>query len=263
MPEQTESLADVQRQFMQQLYADNGAAPGGLIAGATALAAARVGVYRNNLRANFHRVLALEFPVIERLTGTDFFHALAAEFQREHASRSGNLHHIGEPFAAWLTRRFAATEYRWFGDVAALEWAWQEAYVAQDGESAADFSHIGELTAQQQACIRFAAHPACRIVLSRWPIVSIWEAHHSEAQTDARLAAIDMTQAENALILRPARQVRIQLVADAEAALLACLLAGRTLGEALDEALATDPQFDAATALRHAATNGVIVALRP
>ena len=93
---------------------------------------ARIGIYRSNLREGFAKTLALEFPVIERLVGCDYWRQLAREFQADHPSRSGNLHHIGAPFAAFLRQRFGATQYAYLADVAELEWAYQEAMVAAD-----------------------------------------------------------------------------------------------------------------------------------
>ncbi len=60
---------------------------------------ARLSIYQNNLREGFIKALALTFPVVERLGGTDYFRQLALEFLAAHPSRSGNLHHIGAPFA--------------------------------------------------------------------------------------------------------------------------------------------------------------------
>ena len=141
----TESLASIQAQFLALLYEDSPAAPSGFahqnIVRSDALpAAARLAIYRNNLHANFHSVMALEFPVIQQLSGGDYFRQLAADYQRAQPSRSGNLHHIGVAFPAWLTERLAGTDYAWFGDVAALEWAWQECYVAAEPIGRADFA---------------------------------------------------------------------------------------------------------------------------
>ena len=95
---------------------------------------ARLRIYRNNLREGFRKTLALEFPVIERLVGAQYFAQLALELLTEHPSRAGNLHHVGAPLAAFLRRRFAGTEHAYLPDVAELEWACQEALVAADSE---------------------------------------------------------------------------------------------------------------------------------
>src|SRR4051794_15920913 len=74
-------------------------------------ARSRIAIYRNNLHEGFRKALALEFPVIERLVGEDYFRQLALAFQVEHPSRFGDLHGIGEPFARFLLRQFEDTQY--------------------------------------------------------------------------------------------------------------------------------------------------------
>ena len=59
-------------------------------------------IYRNNLRVGFQRTLAVEFPVIERLVGSDYFAQLAFDFLQKFPSRSGDQHHVGAPFASFL-----------------------------------------------------------------------------------------------------------------------------------------------------------------
>lgn len=253
------SLAAVQRDFMRQLYAPDALACAPEVVSGRVNAASRTAVYRNNLHANFSAVLALEFPVLQKLTGNDYFRQLALQYQSVHASRSGNLHHIGEAFALWLTTRFVDGDYRWFADVAAFEWAWQECYVAAEPDPHADLARIGELSEAQQESLRIVLHPACRLTRSRWPVLSIWQAHQPGADTAAALAAIDMNRGENAVLVRQADHISAHSLGDAEAILLACLQAGRPLGAALDQAFAADAQFNAATTMQRVATLGLLV----
>ena len=93
------SLRELQRHFAAALFddapetivpsiRDDGLDPG-----------ARVDIYRNNLREGFIKALALEFPVVQRLVGEEYFRQLAVLFHSDHPSRAGNLHFIesGEP----------------------------------------------------------------------------------------------------------------------------------------------------------------------
>lgn len=257
----------MQALFLAALYAD-AAAPSALaeemIVRSDALSvAARLAVYRNNLRANFHSVMALEFPVVQQLSGADYFRQLAWEFQRSHPSRSGNLQHIGAAFPAWLTEQLAATAYAWFGDVAALEWAWQESYVAPEPASRADFSKLAVLSAAQQESLQFTFVPSCRLLQSRWPVLSIWRAHQELAATSGvSLEQVDLQAHENVLVLRTANAVQLHPLQDAEAALLQSLRAQQGLGAAIEAAGLIDAGFDAAAALQRAASLGVFADLR-
>jgi len=86
---------------------------------------ARLAIYRNNLHAGFLKTLTLEFPVIRRLVGEDYFRQLSLAFLARHPSRSGDLHHVGAPFSNFVSEQFTATEFLYLADVARLEWACQ------------------------------------------------------------------------------------------------------------------------------------------
>src|SRR5262249_41165706 len=109
------SLRDLQKEFVRVLFEET---PGSevpwvrcadeesqLRGPRRAEAAARLAIYRNNLHEGFIKTLALEFPVIERLVGTDYFRQLAKQFLSAHPSRAGDLHPIGEPFPEYLRSR--------------------------------------------------------------------------------------------------------------------------------------------------------------
>src|SRR5438552_18891311 len=79
------SLRDLQRQFVGALFDELPDTRAGLE------------IYRNNLHEGFCKVLALEFPVIQRLVGADYFRQLGRDFLHAHPSRGGDLHAIGAP----------------------------------------------------------------------------------------------------------------------------------------------------------------------
>jgi hypothetical protein len=211
-------------------------------------------VYRRNLRANFAKVLALEFPAVARLLGDERFAAVAAEYQRTEPSRGGNLHDIGARFATHLGQRLEPASLRWIADVAALEWAWEEAAVAADATTRIDPRVLAALPPDRLWTLRLAPHPALRIVRSVYPVHAIWRANLPDAT--GRIAALEpqfrlaLDQGgESVVIERPAVQVEVVCVADAEAAWLEAIAQGNPLGAALEAALACDAGFDLTAAL--------------
>jgi hypothetical protein len=252
-------------------------------------AGARLSIYQNNLREGFIKALALGFPVIERLGGTDYFRQLALEFLAAHPSRAGNLHHIGEPFAPFLAQKFAGTPHDYFADVAALEWVYQEAQVAADATaiSADAFAHVAP---EDYERLTFTFHPACRFVQSRYPIVKIWRANQPEtsrAGTDRpgtgqpetdwpeasqpvslTDAVIDLdTGGDNVLVLRTPECVEFHSLPASHFALFEALSRGENLGtalevaEAIEVAQAGEVGFDLGAALRHLMGLNILTAL--
>ncbi|MEJ0039235.1 MAG: DNA-binding domain-containing protein [Gammaproteobacteria bacterium] len=208
--------------------------------------AARLDIYRNNLREGFIKALSLGFPVIERLVGDEYFRRLALDFQKSHPSRAGNLHHIGAPLADFLEARFDDTEYAYLADIAALEWAHQEALVADDAQTIAADALRG-VDPDRYDQLRFELHPAVRFVQSRYPIIRIWRANQADSEAND---LIDLgSSGDNVLILRTAECVEFHRISAGDFAFLLALSQGENLGAALDNAQAADVEFDLGAAL--------------
>lgn len=215
----------------------------------------RLGIYRNNVTAGFHGALAAGFPVLLRLTGDEYFRQLALEYQAAHPSPSGNLHHVGTKFPHFLTQRFGNTQYRYFSDVAALEWACQEVSIAAE-RTPLDPVRLGAVPPEAYARLRFELHPAVRLLRSGYPIFRIWSANRAESEPEV----IDLDAGgDDVLIRREGEGVMIYRLPAAEFDCLAALRAARTLGYALECATAVDPDFDFPAAMRRWATLGVLV----
>jgi hypothetical protein len=241
------ALRELQMRFADALF-------GGEVAGVAAQIEAngvdpaeRLDIYRNNLHEGFIKALAIGFPVIERLVGVDYFRQLALDFLRAHPSRAGNLHHIGVPLPRFLRERFADTEYAYFADVAALEWAHGEALLAADAEPIAA-SALGDVEPALYEELRFRLHPACGLVRSAFPIVRIWRANQPESSAEE---SIDLgSGGDNVLVLRTPECVEFHRLPVGDFTALEALASGATLGTALEAAQAAEPTFDLGTALR-------------
>jgi Putative DNA-binding domain len=228
--------------------------------------AARLDIYRNNLRGNFLKVLALEFPAIRRLGGADWFAQCGLDFLRAHPSRSGDLHGLGAPFAAFLAQRLHGGRHAYFADVAALEWAWQESLVAADAAAQLDVAALAGVAAEQVVGLRFTMHPALRLVRSRWPTFTIWNANRDDAvdaPDGARDAAapIDLDAGGQCVIVRRSGEGAEARCCDAATyEWLAALAAGARFGAAWDAAAAVEPRFDVARTLATAVALELVTA---
>ena len=184
------SLRELQRDFAATLFAGDDAAPPFATIPADR-AAERIAVYRRALFANYRNALAATYPVVQRLVGAPFFNAAVDAFVAEHPSTSGDLNIYGDTFGAFLAAYAPAADFPYLADVAALEWAQDEANRAADGESSPR-DVLAELTimatAQLPAALLTLA-PSCRLVDSRYPILRIWQANQGDCKAgEPRLA---------------------------------------------------------------------------
>lgn len=190
--------------------------------------AARVAVYRNNTRAFFRTALERSYPVLRRRVGDDAFGQLAAAYRDQHPSRRGDLHWVGEAFPGWLATRFAESEYEWLADLGRLEWACEEA-VAAAVRPPLQAEALAAVPADRLERLRFEFQPALRLVASRWPVWSVWQAN----QGDADPLTVDLQQGgEHCAVTSADDRAAVYRLEAADFALLRLLVDGLALGPA-------------------------------
>ena len=207
----------------------------------------RLALYRSNLHAAWEKSLTNAFPVVHALVGAEFFGGLARAYGRACPSASGDLNRFGALFAGFVAAFEPARALPYLGDVAALEWAVHCAHSAPDAAALAR-ERMAVISPQVLLTSRFALHPACRWIESRFPIASIWRAHQPQAAIELPES---LDRAECALIVRPGWRAEVVESSGAEVAALEQLRAGVDMDGAIGAAMAADCAFDfAKTVLR-------------
>lgn len=137
----------------------------------------RLNVYRNNVFSSLTEALRAVYPATEMIVGKDFFKQTARHFITNYPSASGDLHDYGKDFPAFLQAMPELEHLGYLPDVAQLEWHYHEVFHATDA-SAVSLQEIQmalqNVTQAEYGQLRFQAHPATRLLQSRFPIVDIW-----------------------------------------------------------------------------------------
>ena len=251
-------LHALQRRFRDALLRD--APPPTEILGGAVPAAARLGVYRNNVFGNLTAALRLTYPAVNRLVGEAFFAAAAARFIREEPPASPDLYEYGAGFAAFLAFYPPAAGLAYLADIARLEWAVCRAIHADPAPSLDPAALAGRADAV------FTMHPTLTLLRTAGPARAIWEAvlgaddAANDAANDTALAAIDPdAPGETLAVLAPDGALLVRALAPAEAALAAALAAGASLSAALSAV----PPEDAAAAFAALLAEGFLGACGP
>ncbi|WP_224018232.1 HvfC/BufC N-terminal domain-containing protein [Paraburkholderia tropica] len=267
------TLASLQAAFADAL--DDPAADAALAAhlrachGTHEVSAARLGLYRGNVRAARRHALASAYPVLAALTGDAYFDALALAYARAHPSRDADLNRFGAALPEFVELYESDARYAYFGDVARLEWALHRAAYAADATplSAAQWQAIG---AERLMGARLALHPACTALASRFAALAIWRAHQRDPHEPAR----EHEPADNAtwparidepgwtLVVRARWHAQPLAQTHAAHAAFVALQHGATLDEALERAFAIDAGFDFAAQWRTWIETGAVTGLR-
>jgi len=232
-------LYALQKEFASAVTTPDRPVPGAIRGAARGQAERRFAVYRNNVMVGLVDALATRFPVTLRLVGEEFFRAMARAYVEREPPRSPIMLLYGETFPAFIANFGPASTIPYLDAVASLEMARGRAYHAADARplAAADFA---ALSAERLSETKVWLHPSVSVLPSRFPVVSIWEAHQGAFDP----APLDSWEAEDALVSRPFNEVEVSRLPLGVAAFLRELAAGATIGAAVDTGGRSVDRFD-------------------
>lgn len=218
---------------------------------------ARIQVYQNNAREAFTKTLGSSYPVIAALVGEDCFHTLAQDYLRRHPSASGDLGEFGNEFSVLLDAHYDGSAFEYLADVARLEWLCEQVRSAADARPA-DLAQLQLSAGEGFGALRFALHPAARLMSSRFPVFSIWRANTLGDDTQ-----LDLAQGrEDVLVLRGDNSsgndpgdIELHRIDAVSHAVLQRLDTGATLLEALSESMSDSLSESTSDTQTHGAAN--------
>ncbi|HEX4150492.1 MAG TPA: DNA-binding domain-containing protein [Pirellulales bacterium] len=196
----------------------------------------RLEIYAHAYYARLLECLRAEFPMTARAIGEDLFDEFAIDYLQSCPSQSYTLDQLGGRFAGFLaeTRPDAADDAAaWLGflpDLAALEWHFAEVFDGPGAErlELLDPQHLAAIGPERWADVRLTCVPCLRIAEFAFPVHEYYLAlrRGEEPLPPAR-------RATRLAITRRDYIVRHRPLAEQEAAILASLLAGQSIGDAI------------------------------
>lgn len=227
-------LADVQRLMRDALLAPPGTESAPVERAALLVhdspglpAAEHVRIYRRAVLGTLTRALADIYPVCRRLTGHEFFDAMARVFVRQAPSRSPDLADYGATFGDFIAGFEPATALPYLADVARLEWHWHRAFHAA-AHAPLDLAALAAVPEHEQERIGFSLPASARLLESDWPVHRIWQVNQPNYNGDD---GVDAGAGPARLIVwRDGQQMRIDALDEREWWLLGALHAGTSLG---------------------------------
>ncbi|TVO72246.1 HvfC/BufC N-terminal domain-containing protein [Sedimenticola selenatireducens] len=200
----------------------------------------RFNVYRNNFIVLNGDALADMYPVIKRLVGDEAFRVLATAYVRSHPPQARTLLLYGDQFPAFLASIPELVELPYLADVARIEFAWTEAYHAQEHPVLTE-DQVSSITADAFGQCQLLPHPTLHCIGSDYPIYSIWQANQS-CETDE---LISLDQGESyVIVLRPEIDVEVSTVSQGAFHFLKQLQSGAIIEAAYEVAIEQDSTFD-------------------
>jgi uncharacterized protein (UPF0276 family) len=173
---------------------------------------ARIEVYAEMYWLRMRDVLRDAFPTVRSRLGDETFDANVADYLREHPSTHHSLDRLGRAFAGFL-----------HDDVAAVEWARAESFIAPDAE-VISFEQLQAQPPETWGALELQAHPSVRVLsLASDPLPAL------RAQRDSQPVPAAVATPTNVAVWRTGFVTFHAAVSALEAAALRRLIAGAPL----------------------------------
>jgi Putative DNA-binding domain len=194
----------------------------------------RLGVYVSGYPARVQEAVEESFPAVAHIIGHRATHGLIGRYLTVVTRHTYNLNDVGAKLPSFLRSDPLTDRFPFLPDLAVLEWAVARAFHAYD-QPPLDPAPLAAWTEAQWQLAVLQFHPSVALVSASWPIRELWEAR----ETSIEEIDIDMRdRPDHVLVRRAGCAVHCESLSDDEAAVLAALVAGCTLGQ-VSEALMT------------------------
>jgi hypothetical protein len=196
----------------------------------------RLCIYAAGYRARIGEALAESFPALAHLLPSSGWREMVSRYIAARPPLSYNLNDAAACLPDFLRGDKLGAVFPFVADLAELEWRLVRAFHAE-GASALDPAEVASVSAEaSDLVLRF--QPAVAIVESRWPIHALWKA------SETPIEAIDIeieARPQVVLIYRVGFEARCELIDEGQGRAIAALLAGRTLGDVVEQMEEADP----------------------
>lgn len=194
----------------------------------------RLGIYGEMYWLRMRDTLRTDFPHLCHVLGDDDFDVLVARHLKCRPSTHYSLGRLGTAFSDTI-REAQLDELPWAADLAALEWARAESFVALDAP-VLEMKALQQLNADSFVQARLTANASVRLLQPNFDVLPLWRA----LENDEPWRNVEVPLTRDALVIwRKNFTVFHTPVSAAEGLALARTQAGAELGsvcEALDDA---------------------------
>lgn len=237
MMDASHSLSNLQRWMLDGIREREAVAGDGILLPSSQLSSEeRFAIYQTAYQARLIECLRELFPVLRLMLEEDF-DAFAAEYIVHYPPTSYSLNHLGDRFVAFLSetrppRKDAQLDWAdVMIELAQMEWTIDQVF---DGPGIEHINVLKDellrsLTSEQWLATRLTPAPCLRLLAFQFPINAYYQALKTNEQPELPAPAANYL----ALTRRDFLVRRIPLEA-AEFILLSAIVAGKTIGEALE-----------------------------
>lgn len=221
----------------------------------------RFDVYRNNRMVSLIETLRSTYPALTQLVGDEFFKAAASAFIDMSPPIQPVMAEYGAEFGHFMASLPNTEKLPYIKDIAELEWWRLQAYHCVD-TPVLQLSALADVAPDSMMELRLECHPALHCLVSKWPVGSIWTLCTEGSGTDIEAhKKVDMLKAEFVIITRPEMDVLINRITESASVFLSAIQQGSTLGDAAEQGLNCDKEFNAGEHLSGLVSLGAFISI--
>jgi hypothetical protein len=188
----------------------------------------RLDIYYNSTLLGLTDILTATYPVLQKIVGESFFRTVARFYIETNSQITGNRHTYGGELTSFLRSYEPAASWPYLPDIAAIEWAYFQASIADDAP-ALDFSGLTDLISEHPGFI-MSLHPGVHYIELNFNALEIWQEHQKNKIETIKLQESPQT----VLIWRdPKDDVFLQKISEPLKKLLICCREGIGFGKAM------------------------------
>lgn len=207
----------------------------------------RMKVYRNNVIRGLSDAAMAPLPMCKKLVGKEFIETAIRSFVVNNLPTEGNLNFYGQDFPEFLKNYEPAKKVPYLSDMASLEWAWENAYYADD-DLPLDVRQLERLKEEQFTDLRFSLRASVSLLESSYPLHKIVD----YCRAEEHIEELDITPSSEKtylLIFRPELKVELRKIDQAEYNFLKGMKKNVSLGNISETILNSHPNFNIGKAL--------------
>ena len=174
-------------------------------------------VYAHGYTARIVEALEQEFAAVRRILGPESFTALVERYVAVFPPRSFDLASVGDRLARFLEFDSLPAELPFLPDLARLERAVAEAFVAADAAPLL-WEGLRARSPEDVASLRLGLAPGVLLLRSAWPLADLWRARLE--QDDEAVAIGVEGRPSRVLVHRRGGRVRVEELSEDEAGLV-------------------------------------------
>ena len=187
--------------------------------------------------------------------GEESFRNMARAFVARHPPGKRSLVGYGETLPDFIDAHSGEHGLPWLADLARLDRSWLEAHLAADAQPIGADA-VSQLTEADLMETRFRLHPSVRLTDTGYELSALWSMLDDGNSPTGQVNIAQRRACQ--LFWRPAQEVRSGPLSPPMAGFFKTLIAGQTLGQACESAIATEPGADLSAIIAFTFQSGLL-----